>query len=128
RRVFLRAGVEQRGSVLLGDRGIDDLPAFYGPPATAGERGPTTATRMQRYAREAPILATRAATSALSDAALPPDAITHLITVSCTGFQAPGLDVALIDRLALRPSVHRLHIGFMGCHAGFNALAAARET
>src|SRR3982751_1897912 len=26
-RVFLRAGVEQRGSVLLGDRGLDDLHA-----------------------------------------------------------------------------------------------------
>jgi len=127
-RVFLRAGVEQRGSVLLGDRGLDDLHAFYGPPATAGERGPTTATRMQRYAREAPLLAARAATSALADAGVAPETITHLITVSCTGFQAPGLDVELIDRLALSPSVHRLHIGFMGCHAGFNALAAARET
>src|SRR3954468_23625152 len=81
-RVFLRAGVEQRGSVLLGDRGLDDLHAFYPPPATAGERGPTTATRMKRYAREAPLLVTRAATAALTDAALAPETITHLITVS----------------------------------------------
>jgi predicted naringenin-chalcone synthase len=63
----------------------------------------------------------------LDDAHLKPSSITHLLTVSCTGFFAPGLDCALIERLALSPSVHRLHIGFMGCHGAFNALAAARD-
>jgi predicted naringenin-chalcone synthase len=53
--------------------------------------------------------------------------ITHLLTVTCTGFFAPGLDVELITRLGLRPDVQRTHVGFMGCHAAFNGLAAARN-
>jgi predicted naringenin-chalcone synthase len=129
RRVFSRCGVGHRGTVLRrpDDPGIDSVRAFYGPPAVAGERGPTTATRMDRYAAEAPPLAERAARAALAAAGLAPAAVTHLITVSCTGFHAPGLDVELITRLALPPHVRRTHIGFMGCHAAFNALAAARD-
>lgn len=82
---------------------------------------------MARYAREAPILAEAAARGALAAAAVGAGQITHLITTSCTGFFAPGLDVELISRLHLRPDIQRLHIGFMGCHAAFNALAAARD-
>jgi predicted naringenin-chalcone synthase len=134
RRVFLRSGVEQRGTVLAGER--DDaareavfarVRAFYGDAEKIGPRGPTTATRMARYADEAPPLAERAAREGLAQAGVAAAEITHLITVSCTGFFAPGLDVELITRLGLRPYVRRTHIGFMGCHAAFNALAAARN-
>lgn len=126
-RVFSRAGVDTRGSALMGPGGIADIQQFYAAPRDPADRGPTTATRMARYALEAPPLAQRAATAALADAAVTPAEITHLITASCTGFFAPGLDVALIQRLGLSPAVQRLHVGFMGCHAGFNALAAARD-
>ncbi|NND72823.1 MAG: type III polyketide synthase, partial [Rhodothermales bacterium] len=51
--------------------------------------------------------------------------ITHVITVSCTGFFAPGLDIELCGRLGLSPHVERVHIGFMGCYAAFNALKTA---
>lgn len=82
---------------------------------------------MARYAVEAPPLAERSARLALHNAGLAPDEITHLITASCTGFFAPGLDAALIERLKLPPTVRRLHVGFMGCHAAFNVLGAARD-
>src|SRR5205807_6058932 len=52
--------------------------------------------------------------------------ITHLITVSCTGFEAPGIDVALLSGLDLRPTTQRLQIGFMGCHGAINGLRAAQ--
>jgi predicted naringenin-chalcone synthase len=117
KRVFLRSGIESRGSVLT-----KDYADFYPP-----DSDPTTATRMARYALEAPPLAGAAAEQALAESALPPDAITHLITVSCTGFFAPGLDVSLIKQLGLSPNVRRQHLGFMGCHGAFNALAAARD-
>src|SRR5204863_3753847 len=55
-----------------------------------------------------------------------PAAITHLVTVSCTGFQAPGVDLALVRRLALSPGVARTHVGFMGCHGALNGLRVAR--
>ena len=128
RRVFTRSGVETRGSVLIHSEQTNtaDMKAFYPPRTHPGDRGPTTATRMDRYAIEAPLLGATAARRALAAAEIPPQEITHLITVSCTGFSAPGLDIAMIQQLSLSPSVNRQHIGFMGCHAAFNALAAAR--
>jgi predicted naringenin-chalcone synthase len=127
-RVFLRSGVERRGCVLLNnDDELSGIPKFFPSLSASNQRGPSTALRMQRYALEAPVLGHAAAVKALGAARVNPDAITHLISVSCTGFGAPGLDIQLIRRLALKPDVHRLHIGFMGCHAAFNALAAARD-
>src|SRR5205807_1380827 len=52
--------------------------------------------------------------------------ITHIITVTCTGFEAPGTDVALLAGLGLRPTTQRLQIGFMGCHGAINGLRAAQ--
>ena len=128
-RVFLHSGIRARGTVLAAadTPALEALCAFYPPPGAADDRGPTTAARMARYQAEAPPLAARAATQALADAGTAADAITHLVTASCTGFFAPGLDAALVERLGLPRRVQRLHVGFMGCHAAFNALAAARD-
>ena len=38
---------------------------------------------------------------------------------------APGVDFALIERLALSPGIERTSVGFMGCHAALNALRLA---
>jgi predicted naringenin-chalcone synthase len=128
-RIFLRSGIDSRGSVLVKENQdkLAALQAFYPTPAHEEDRGPTTATRMARYAAEAPPLAHAASLRALDHAEVKANAITHLITVSCTGFFAPGLDAALIGSLGLSPGVRRVHIGFMGCHAAFNALATARD-
>ena len=48
--------------------------------------------------------------------------ITHLITVSCTGMSAPGLDLELVEALQLSPNVFRTSVNFMGCYAGVHAL------
>jgi predicted naringenin-chalcone synthase len=53
--------------------------------------------------------------------------ITHVIVTTCTGLSAPGLDLELIDRCGLNPSVERTVIGFMGCYAGISALKMARH-
>src|SRR5205814_2071476 len=88
--------------------------------------GPTTGQRMAVYQREAEDLSVRAAQAALHAAGVGPGAITHLVTVSCTGFQAPGVDLALVHRLSLAPGVARTHVGFMGCHGALNGLRVAR--
>jgi predicted naringenin-chalcone synthase len=67
----------------------------------------------------------KAVRAALEQAQLAPERITHLVTVSCTGFHAPGVDLALMAALPLRPSVARTHLGFMGCHAALNGLRVA---
>jgi predicted naringenin-chalcone synthase len=45
------------------------------------------------------------------------NSIDRLITISCTGFFAPGLDYELIQEFKISPSVKRTNIGFMGCAA-----------
>lgn len=94
------------------------------PPSSSP--GPTTQERMALYAEHARPLATAASSQALEAAGLAADEITHLVTVSCTGFDAPGVDIHLFDELGLRPTTQRLHIGFMGCHGAINGLRAAR--
>lgn len=51
--------------------------------------------------------------------------ITHVISVSCTGVYAPGIEFSLIDRLKLNSNVLRLGINFMGCFGAFKGLQAA---
>jgi predicted naringenin-chalcone synthase len=96
------------------------------PKGTADDQGPTTAQRMRHYAELAPPLAVRAARMGLERSGLLAGAITHLVTVSCTGFLAPGLDLALIRTLGLRATVERTHVGYMGCHGALNGLRVAR--
>jgi predicted naringenin-chalcone synthase len=80
---------------------------------------------MQVYEAEAAPLALKAAAEALANGGTRPDQITHLVTVSCTGFAAPGFDITLVNELGLSPSVQRTHVGFMGCHASLNGLRVA---
>lgn len=99
--------------------------SFYPARLHDNDYGPTTHSRMQRYQREAIGLAIRAVQCAFDETDFSPEEITHLITVSCTGFAAPSLDIGLIERFGLLPTVQRTHIGFMGCHGAINALRVA---
>ncbi|MEI6881628.1 MAG: type III polyketide synthase [Bacteroidota bacterium] len=53
--------------------------------------------------------------------------ITHIITVTCTGLFAPGLDIELIQALDLSPKTQRNSINFMGCNAAIIALNQANS-
>lgn len=96
------------------------------PSGAADDAGPTTAVRMREYRRHAGRLAAQSSRLALQAAEVAPRRITHLVTVSCTGFHAPGFDLELIRRLPLSPAVARTHIGFMGCHGALNGLRVAK--
>jgi predicted naringenin-chalcone synthase len=123
--LFRRAGVSTRYTVVPHRRALEWLPTEQ-EEASTPVCGPTTAERMAVYRREAPPLAARAAAAALEQAAAESYEIAHLVTVSCTGFHAPGIDIELIQRLALRPNVERTHVSFMGCHGAINGLRVAR--
>lgn len=118
--------VESEASASLGslDNGSDGSDVATATDTRRGF-GPTTAERMQFYRDAAPGLGLAAAASALREAQVAPDQITHLVTVSCTGFFAPGIDLSLIDVLGLPPTVGRVSVGFMGCHGAVNGLRAA---
>jgi alkylresorcinol/alkylpyrone synthase len=126
--LYRRAGVQTRHSVLLETSSDDEATAerFYRAAQSPDDRGPGTQERMERYEIEAPRLAAAAAGEAIADAAIDPASITHLITVSCSGFSAPGVDLYLIEKLGLARSVSRTHVGFMGCHGAINGLRVAR--
>ena len=98
----------------------------YLPRKVPGERGPSTGIRMEHYAEFAPPLAAHAARRALEQSGCSPRDITHIVTVSCTGFLAPGVDYALIEELGLGRGVERTHVGYMGCHGALNGLRVAR--
>ncbi len=123
-RMAARSQIERRWSCLApagpGDNASVDADGFY----TLG-RFPSTAERMRRYEDEAPRLAAAAVDRlALGEAAR---AVTHLIVTSCTGFSAPGIDLELVRRCGLDPSVERTVVGFMGCYAAITALKLARH-
>lgn len=123
--LYRRTGIEQRGSVLLENHAVSEIVnGFYAPAENTQDFGPGTKIRNDRYQSEAPILAKQAASSALKSSGLMSEEITHLITVSCTGFNAPGIDIALIDELELPYTTQRIQVGFMGCHAAINGLRA----
>jgi predicted naringenin-chalcone synthase len=86
---------------------------------------PGTKPRMMEYEKWSKKLVVEAAQKLLHDNAIKPETIDRLITISCTGFFAPGLDYHLINTLKLPANIKRTQIGFMGCAAsliGFNSV------
>jgi predicted naringenin-chalcone synthase len=122
-RLAKRSQIEHRWSVLAlapdGSASLDTTD-LYARGAFA-----STAARMRIFERFAPDLAQRAVEGlGLGDE---DRQITHVIVTSCTGLSAPGLDLELVQRCGLNPSVERTVIGFMGCYAAINALKLARH-
>jgi predicted naringenin-chalcone synthase len=127
RALYRRSGIENRGSVLLAeDDSSEIVNEFYRPAISLLDRGPTTKERNDRYQQEAPRLAAMSSRQALLASGLSAEQVTHLVTVSCTGFSAPGVDIALIDELELPLTTERVHVGFMGCHGAINGIRTAR--
>jgi predicted naringenin-chalcone synthase len=91
----------------------------------AGGGVPNLEARMEAFLRYAPPLAEEAARKCMAQAALQAESITHLITVSCTGLSAPGLELMLLERLQLKSNIHRTAVNFMGCYAAVHALKMA---
>lgn len=124
--LYRRSRVKTRGSVLMEETGGRISDAFFNVPDDPADAGPSTRARMEKFEKFAGEMAVRACRGALERAAVEPESITHLITVSCTGFSAPGVDCEVIARVGLDPAVERSQLGFMGCQATLNALRIAR--
>ncbi len=87
---------------------------------------PGTKKRIALYQQAAIETALKAAQNCLEKAGTDVHkSITHLITVSCTGMYAPGIDVDLVERLNLSRKTERTCINFMGCYGAINALKIA---
>lgn len=94
-----------------------------------GERYPQEVPGMRQrndlYKAAAPSLTHDASLKALKAWGGDPSEITHVISVSCTGVLAPGLEFRLVESLNLKKDVHRLGINFMGCFGAFKGLQVA---
>ncbi len=127
RSIYRSSGIEGRHSV------IDDWnPDAPHPPLFFGKDGtrlppPGTGARNAVYAREARELFIGVGRKLLDGTpGITASQVTHVITISCTGFFAPGPDYHVVRALGLREQTERYHIGFMGCHAAFQGLRMAR--
>ncbi len=79
--------------------------------------------RMEVYFREVLPLSLKAIENLSGKPEL--NEITHLIAVTCTGLAAPGLDLMLMEALALNKNTERSAVQFMGCYAAIHALKQA---
>ncbi len=130
--MYNHTGIQTRHVVLPGAlvrdvlQGTRHSGSIFLPTGDPDDAGPSTAQRMAIYAQEAPPLAVQAARRALEGAGITGTDIHQLVTVSCTGFVAPGVDRVLIESLGLPATTQRTHVGYMGCHGAINGLRVAR--
>jgi predicted naringenin-chalcone synthase len=96
---------------------------FY-PHSENLEPFPALEQRMTWYNRYAPQLSVDAIRNCIEGKIQSRD-ITHLITVSCTGMSAPGLDLMVMEQLDLPKTIYRTSINFMGCYAAIHGLKLA---
>ncbi|WP_395626218.1 type III polyketide synthase [Daejeonella sp.] len=126
KRIYDHSGIDFRHSVIA-DFGETESHknTFFGQSANF-EPFPSTRQRMELYQNSASELGFEAVNDCFSnhgeDLRLK---ITHLISVSCTGMHAPGIDIELVEKLGLNKQVERTCINFMGCYGALNALKVA---
>lgn len=121
--LYHQSTINTRYSVLA-DYGLQaDKWTFY--PGTENlEPFPDLELRMKWYNKTAAPLSQQAIERCI-DKKIGKEEITHLITVSCTGMSAPGLDLQIIEAMDLPRNIFRTSVNFMGCYAAIHALKLA---
>ncbi|MGV3640029.1 MAG: type III polyketide synthase [Adhaeribacter sp.] len=123
--LYRSSGIARRHTVLE-DYGRETGHFTFFPNTAGLEPFPSVKPRMAQYKKHALNLSLGAIRDCLQQVPeVEPRSLTHLITVSCTGMYAPGLDIELLEALDLPTSLQRTAINFMGCYAAFNGLKAA---
>ncbi|MEO7210538.1 MAG: type III polyketide synthase [Chitinophagaceae bacterium] len=120
--LYHQGGIDTRYSAVP-DYSLDKNEWEFYPTTPGMEPFPNLEKRMEWYNEKAVPLAFAAINNCLEKTK--DKNITHLITVSCTGMSAPGLDIELMQLLNLPPSTFRTSINFMGCYAAIHALKIA---
>lgn len=120
--LYKYSGIKTRYSVIADYSLPADQWKFFVPTENL-EPFPSIEKRMRFFREHAAPLSLHAITDCLEN--FKEQRITHLITVSCTGMTAPGLDLELIELLNLPATTWRTSINFMGCYAAIHALKLA---
>jgi predicted naringenin-chalcone synthase len=123
--LYRSTGIRYRHSVLP-DFGLPNGRFTFFPNTPDLEPFPQLESRMQVFRQQALPLCVQASDNCLKNVSqMDRSRITHLITVSCTGMYAPGIDIELVEHLDLPTHVQRTAINFMGCYGAFNGLKSA---
>jgi predicted naringenin-chalcone synthase len=120
-----RSGIDTR-YVVVPD--AEDVPSQKFYSTESGAITPDTKTRMTEYEHWSKILAKDAVARLLEETGCAPSSVKRLITISCTGFYAPGIDYYLMNEFQFPISTQRTHIGFMGCAAALVGLTTVMES
>jgi predicted naringenin-chalcone synthase len=121
--LYHQSGINTRHSVVSDyNKPIGEW-KFY-PHSEALEPFPNLELRMSWYNKYAAPLSVDAIRNCV-DGTIHTNEITHLITVSCTGMSAPGLDLQVMELLDLPKNTYRTSVNFMGCYAAIHALKMA---
>ena len=121
--IYQQCGIRQRYSV-LSDYGKPVAEWKFYPQTENLEPFPSLEQRMNVYNKQAPLLSVDAIRDCLNGTH-DPKTITHLITVSCTGMSAPGLDLQVMELMDLQKTIFRTSVNFMGCYAALHGLKIA---
>lgn len=123
--LYNHSGIETRYSVIP-DYSLPMSAWRFYPQSADLEPFPTLEHRMDWFKECALPLSLRAANKCI-DGFFDKDQITHLITVSCTGMSAPGLELQLMEAMGLKNDTARTAINFMGCYAAVHGLKMAND-
>lgn len=121
--LYHQSGIETRYSAIPDYSQQIDEWKFY-PHSENMEPFPSIEHRMSWYNRHAPQLSVDAIRNCIEHK-IHSHEITHVITVSCTGMSAPGLDLMVTDMMDLPKTIFRTSINFMGCYAAIHAMKLA---
>lgn len=120
--LYRQGGIDTRYSVIP-DYSLPATQWQFFSASESLEPFPGLEERMQYFHRCAGPLSLDAAQQCMKK--FPDVPVTHLITVSCTGLSAPGLDLELMQLLDLPSTTCRTSVNFMGCYAAIHALKLA---
>ena len=121
----LHSGIDQRSIVIPdADPGADGK--FYS--ANGSYISPDTRQRMSEYENWSKILTRSAVKKILEKTDFQPSELNKIITISCTGFFAPGIDYYLINEFNFPADIKRMNIGFMGCAASLIGFDSVLQT
>jgi predicted naringenin-chalcone synthase len=121
--LYERSGIETRYAVIP-DYSVPINERVFYPKTLDMEPFPGLDQRMELYNTHATKLSIEAIKNCIKNH-LDAQNITCLITVSCTGMSAPGLDISIMQQLQLPNSIQRSSVNFMGCYAAIHALKMA---
>lgn len=116
--LYERSGIDKKHTILPDFLKDSEKQLYH------SNKEPLIEQRLKIYDQEALSLAVESIKKCLGDK-FDYKKITHLITVSCTGMSAPGLDLSVAKYFGMQNNIERTSVNFMGCYAAVHALKSA---